>query len=68
VATWFLSLIDEFLRRLVHRRRVARHAVVDRDRRWSNGRYFFSTGRWGRAVALLLFIGWLIKLVLVATR
>ncbi len=35
---------------------------------WNNGRYFFSTQRWGFVVTLLLFIGWLIKLALVAPR
>ena len=35
---------------------------------WNNGRYFFSTWRWGRVLSLLLFVGWLVKLVFVARR
>ena len=35
---------------------------------WNNGRYFFSTLRWGRAVMLLLLIGAWVKLVLDAMR
>lgn len=29
---------------------------------WMNHRYQFTTWRWGRAVAILLMLGWLLKL------
>jgi hypothetical protein len=35
---------------------------------WNNGRYFFSTLRWGRAVVLVILIGIWVKLVLDATQ
>ena len=35
---------------------------------WNNGRYFFSTWRWGRAVVLVILIGGWAKLVLDATQ
>ena len=45
-------------------------ATLRRLRRalWNNHRYHFSTWRWGRVLAILMLIGWALKLTLLATH
>jgi len=44
---------------------IAVHAAARRAWRawWHNERYWFTTWRWGRPIAIMLLLGWLMKLL-----